>query len=363
MTEDTGPMIITGLFDLTGRLAKLEQSGDPLVFIDAAVPWERFRPLLEQARTPEERKSPAGRKPWDAVVLFKMLVIQSLYNLSDDQTEYQVNDRLSFNRFVGLDMGRFAPDAKTIWLFREQLKNAGVIDKLFERLDASMRECGFDARKGQIVDASIVQTPRQRNPRQENEQIKNGQTPEDWSENKRRQKDTDARWLKRNGQNFYGYKNHISIDVKHKLIRRFHVTDAATHEGQVFAPLLDPNNTSRDVWADSAYRTPENLQALTKNQYREHIQRKGCRHKSLTEREKQGNRTRSKTRSRVEHIFGVQARRAGTLLLYGIGLARARVRIGLRNLAYNLDRYATLMRQKLKHGATPHALAAAAPSG
>jgi IS5 family transposase len=276
--------------------------------------------------------------------MFKALVIQSLFNLSDAATEYLIKDRLTFMRFVGVGIGDRVPDEKTIWLFREQLGHAGLVDQLFERFDAHLRTSGFAARKGQIVDASIVAVPRQRNTRDENVQIKNGDTPEGWSESKKRQKDTDARWVKRGGQNHFGYKNHISIDVKNKFIRLFDVTDAATHEIHIFQSLLDAQNTNRDVYADSAYRSPANLEMLARDNWREKIQRRSGRQHKLTKRERQGNHTRSRIRSRVEHIFGVQKKRAGTLIVRTIGLVRARTKIGLRNLVFNLDRYGGLLR-------------------
>jgi IS5 family transposase len=160
---------------------------------------------------------------------------------------------------------------------------------------------------------------------------------------KRRQKDTDARWIKKLGKNLYSYKNHVNIDVKHKLIRDYCVTDAATHDSQVFDELLDDANTSRDVFADSAYWSKDRLKSLSQKGFRERLQRKGCRHQKLTEREKRGNHTRSKTRCRIEHVFGVQAMMAGELILRTIGAVRARAKIGLRNLAYNMFRYKTLV--------------------
>lgn len=335
-------MMQTGLFDWQTRFEQLAHGGDPLVKLNEVVKWELFCDDLQQIRD-KDRKSDAGRKPFDVVLMFKILILQSLYNLSDDQVEFQVRDRLSFMRFLGLSLGDTVPDAKTIWLFREQLTRAGCIKSLFERFDAFLQEGGFAARKGQIVDASIVPVARQRNSRDENKQIKDGQIPDDWSENKKRQKDTDARWTKKNGKNHYGYKNHIEVDVEHKLIREYEVTPASTHDSQVFENLLDEKNTSCDVWADSAYRSQEKLNALAKRGFREHLQRKGCRHKKLTEREKRGNHTRSKTRSRVEHIFGVQAQRAGRLIVRAIGLMRVTAKIGLRNLAYNIDRFSLLM--------------------
>jgi IS5 family transposase len=330
-----------GLFDHHFRLKKIDRNGDPLRKLNELVPWESFRDTLETIRD-KPRKSNAGRKPFDVILMFKMLVLQSLYNLSDDQLEQQVLDRLSFMRFLGLDLGDAVPDAKTIWLFREQLKEAGLVETIFVQFNAFLQAHGFAAQKGQIVDASIVSAPKQRNSRNENELIKQGDVPDDWSEAKRRQKDVDARWTKKRGVAYYGYKNHISVDVKHKFVRSYAVTDAAVHDSQVFDELLDVSNTSRDVWADSAYRSEEKRRNLEAKGFREHLQRKGYRNRPLTDWEQRGNRTRARIRSRVEHVFGVMAKRAGDGILRTIGLLRASLKIGLRNLAYNLDRYAGL---------------------
>lgn len=336
-------MIQNSLFDLHIRFDRIDNTdGDSLCKLNKVVDWEMFRPSLESVFE-KERKSNAGAKGFDKVMMFKCLIIQSLYNLSDEALEFQILDRLSFNRFLGIGIGEKVPDATTIWRFREELVGAGVVKRLFKKFDSFLRDNGFQARCGQIIDASIVNVPKQRNSRDENKRIKQGEIPEDWSETKKRQKDTDARWTKKSGKNFFGYKNHISIDAKHKLIRGYAVTGAAIHDGQVFEELLDEDNSSRDVWADSAYRAEERLAELKEKGYREHLQRKGCRHRKLTEWEKQGNRTRAKVRARIEHVFGVQTKKAGNLLLSTIGLIRARTKIGLRNLAYNLDRYGTFV--------------------
>lgn len=331
----------SGLFDLEFRLHKIDKNGDPLKRLNQLIDWEAFHPLLKKIRK-KDNKSKAGRKPFDSVLMFKILILQSLYNLSDDATEAHILDRLSFMRFLGLTIGDRVPDSKTIWLFREQLQESGILEKLFTHFDDFLRQHGFEARRGQIVDASIVSVPKQRNTLSENKKIKSGEEIPEWNDPKRRQKDTDARWTKKNGKFYYGYKNHISIDVKHKFVRKFSVTSASVHDSQVFKELLDDQNTSGAVWADSAYRSMKNLVHLGLNCYREYIQRKGSRNKKLTTREKQGNRSRSRIRSRIEHVFGVQAQKAGNLILRTIGIRRAWIKIGLRDLAYNLDRYSIL---------------------
>jgi IS5 family transposase len=337
-----------GFFDIANRYAGLDAKNDPLARIDEVVPWEDFRPRLEAAwrRRRKKRKSPAGRKPWDAVVMFKAIVLCALYNLSDDQVEYQLRDRLSFMRFLGLGLEDKIPDAKTVWLYREQLAQAGVIETLFEDFDGYLEEQGYLAMGGQIIDASIVSVPKQHNSRDENTKIKDGEIPEGWEDKpaKLSQKDTKARWTSKHGKNYYGYKNHINVDRRHKLVRRYQVTDAAVHDSQVVDDILDADNTASDVWADSAYRSAEIEAKLKEKGLNSRIHRKGHRNKPLSERETQGNKTRSKVRARVEHVFGAQSNDMGGVLVRSIGLVRAKARIGLKNLAYNMRRLVQLER-------------------
>ena len=173
-----------GFFDVENRYAALDAKYDPLVKINAVVPWEAFRSRLENVwrKPPDKRKSNAGCKPWDAIVMFKAIVLCALYNLSDDQVEYQMRDRLSFVRFLGLALEDKVPDAKTVWLYREQLSQAGLIEALFEAFDGYLKGQGYQAMGGQIMDASIIAVPIQRNGRDENEQIKRGETPEAWAD-------------------------------------------------------------------------------------------------------------------------------------------------------------------------------------
>ena len=222
-----------GFFDVENRYAALDAKTDPLAKINAVVPWEAFRSRLEKVRRkpPDERKSNAGCKPWDAVVMFKAIILCALYNPSDDQVEYQMRDRLSFVRFLGPALEDKVPDAKTVWLYRERLSQAGLIETLFEDFDGYLKSRGCQAMGGRIIDASIAAVPIQRNGRDENEPIKRGETPDAWDDKpaERRQKDTDARWTKKHGKSHHGYKNHLDIDRRHKLIRRYRVTDAAAH--------------------------------------------------------------------------------------------------------------------------------------
>lgn len=333
-----------GLFDTQTRLSKIDRNGDPLKQLNELIDWEMFRPELSLLREKVD-VSKGGRPPIDPLLKFKMLILQSLYNLSDDSLEQQVLDRLSFMRFLGLTMGDDVPDAKTIWAFRERLKKHGLTEKLFARFGEHLNQSGFDARRGQIVDASIVRVPIRRDSRDNNDKLKRGEAVADWSDNTRAQKDTDAKWTQKNGKQSFGYKNHIAPDVEHKLIRGFAVTPANVHDSNECESILSPN-ADPSVYADSAYMSTERVERMSSpdSPYLPCIHEKGHVKHPLTEEQKRANRARSTIRVRVEHVFGIQLQMAGNLIVRTIGLARAKVKIGLRNLAYNITRLVVLKR-------------------
>ena len=269
-----------------------------------------------------------------------------LKKLSDEQIEYQVRDRLSFTRFLGLGFEDGIPDGTTLWLFREKLAQAGLIDKLFDQFDRQLNAKGYIARGGQMVDASIVPAPKPRNTREENEVLKRGETPPAWEEKpaKNRQKDKDARWTKKHGKSFFGYKNHVNVDRTHKLIRRYAATDAAEHDSRQLDGLLRRGNTSRDVFGDSAYRSAAAEARLKAQGFRSRIHVRAPRGHPLSKAKAAANRAKSRIRARIEHVFGAQETAPGGRVVRTIGIVRARLKIGLQNFVYNIRRLATLAR-------------------
>ena len=340
-----------GFFDTAERTAKLTQMGDPLVGLNERINWEAFRPDLTRVHE-KERKSNAGARPIDVVLMFKLLVLQQLHNLSDDRIEYQIRDRLSFMRFLGLQLEDRVPDAKTVWLFRERLKELKLVEVLFARFHEQLAALGYVARAGQMIDATFIEVPRQRNGREENAKIKAGETPAEWLEESAkpmlRQKDMDARWTKKNEEKHYGYKNHVNADQAHKLVHSYAVTDAAVHDSQVFEALLDQtvdeDGHKRAIYADSAYRSQEKEAKLAADKITSRICEKGARNHPLTEEQKASNKEKSKVRARVEHVFGAQAQMGGHIVRT-IGLVRAQVKIGMMNLVYNMVRLGQLLRR------------------
>jgi IS5 family transposase len=345
-----------GFFDLDERYRALAESGDPLIRLAALIDFEVFRAPLAQALVRSDG-SRGGRPPYDLVLMFKILVLQTLYTLSDDAAEFQIKDRLSFMRFLGLGLHERVPDAKTIWLFREQLTRAGAIQALFATFDAHLRARGYLAMSGQIVDDSIIAAPRQRNTEAEKREVKEGRVPEEWRAKPKKlaQKDRDARWTLKRAKAppadettptkakveiavpVFGYKNHVSIDRAHGFVRRFSVTDAAAYDGGQLASLLDKENTACPVWGDTAYRSRRNERHLVRNGFVSKVHFRRRPGSALSPSQAKANAARAKVRSAVETVFAAQKHGFG-LVIRTIGLARASVKIGLANLTYNMRR-------------------------
>lgn len=335
-----------GLFDYEYQLELINQHKPPLQKLNSVIDWEIFRSSIEDAFAIEP-KGLGGRPPYDRLMMFKILILQRYYNLSDEQTEFQIKDRLSFQQFLGLQIGESVPDEKTIWLFKEQLGEKNLSDQLFELFTKMLISNGIVAKEGSIVDASFVNVPRQRNSREENTTIKEGKIPPSFEDNPamKAQKDCDARWTKKNGERHYGYKNHINADMKTKLITKFSTSSAAPHDSTETENLFDESDNV--AYADSAYRSEKIETYLQSIKCKSHIHEKGYRNKPLETQQDLHNHMKSKIRSRVEHVFGFMTNSMNNgLNLKAIGKKRIDSLIGLLNLTYNLFRYEQLVRLK-----------------
>lgn len=335
--------------DLKKQLNKIYQINGFLPKLKSLIDFEIFRSDLQIVRD-KERLSKAGRPPFDCVLMFKILVLKSLYNLSDEKTEEQIRDRISFRDFLDLSFTDTVPDAKTIWLFAETLKNHELETKLFDRFAEELDRQGFGTKSGLIVDGTFVETPRRHLDKEENEQLKKGEIPETISENPNVQSqiDTDAEWTKKGNETYFGYKNHACVDDAFKFIRFYGVTGASTHDSQPYLDILpeEPEYPDQEAFADSAY-TGEKIDTKLKDRgFVPWICDKGYRNNPLTDDQKETNRIKSSVRCRVEHIFGEQKMRMGNEILRSIGFARARFWIGMRNLVSNMSRLVSLKKPK-----------------
>ncbi|BCI66616.1 IS5 family transposase ISMac22 [Acetobacter aceti] len=350
-----------GFFDVEERLARLSGLGDQLEAFSRTVDFEVFRPDLDKALSYSDGRK-GGRPPFDPVLMFKILVIQTLNTLSDERTEYLINDRLSFMRFLGLGLSDRVPDAKTVWLFRERLTQAGAIEILFNRFDATLRNAGYLPMSGQILDATLVAAPKQRNTNAEKADMREGRIPQDWQDkpSKLSHKDRHARgtlkFTKAKRQDdgnmpatdlaipFFGYKSHISIDRKFRLIRKWKATDAAASDGaRLREGLLDKTNLASTVWADTAYRSKANEDFMEKQGFVSKVHRRKPHLKPMPRHIQRSNAGKSVIRSRVEHVFADQKSQIG-LFVRTVGITRAAMRIGLANIVYNMRRFLFLER-------------------
>ena len=311
-------------FDIADRLERLSGLGDSLVKLNSTVNWADFRETLEDILKTVDNRA-GGRQAFDKLLMFKILILQNLYNLSDDSIEYQINDRLSFQRFLELDIGDKVPDAKTIWLFKERLVKSKREKELFDMYAIYLEKIGLVTKTGSIIDATIFQRPVQKMKITENK-------------NREKQIDRDANFTKKHNKTFHGYKNHVNADVKTKIITNFSVTPASRHDGKEAPNILDSSDTK--VYADAAYRGEFIEAAIVskspKMQF--YIIRNHDGFNKPTEIQETENKIISKIRKRVEHIFGHMEKSMGGKFLRCVGLARSRFAITFKNLAFNMYR-------------------------
>ncbi len=332
-----------GLFAYEEQLEKINAHKPPLNRLNEVIEWEIFRKPIEEVLYIKP-KTPGGRPPYDRLMMFKILILQKYYNLSDEQTEFQINDRLSLMQFLGLQIGDNIPDEKTILFFKEQLKEKELSQTLFDLFTQMLIENNIVAKEGSIVDATFVDVPRQRNNKEENADIKKGAVPlnfgkkdKNGNRSKLSQKDIDARWMTKNGERHYGYKDHVNIDEKTQLITKYSVTSASPHDSTQLENLID--ETDNQLHADSAYRSEAIEEYLEKKECKSYIHEKEYRNRSLTQIQKEFNNIKSKIRDRVEHIFGFITNSINNALyMRSIGKKRIESAIGLLNLTYNLFR-------------------------
>lgn len=310
-----------GFFDQDLRLSKLSQLCDPLEKLAQDVDFELFRNKLEEVLSVDSHGK-GGRPPYDYVLMFKILILQRYYNLSDEQVEYQINDRMSFMCFLDLTIADDIPDSRTVWHFRERLVDLELIEELFALFLTELERLNLVVNEGKIVDASFIEVPKQRNSRNENKQIKEGKIPAGFLENphKSTQKDVDARWTKKDNVSYFGYKNHVKIDAGSKLITNYLVTDASVHDSQVIEELLDEvKDKGENLYADSAYCGQPQEAIMQNKGVVSKICEKGYKNKPLTDEQEASNREKSRARSRVEHIFAFMENSMNEMYLYNVG--------------------------------------------
>lgn len=340
----------TGLFDSFLQELDVAAFNTPLLRVGKLIDWELFRKTLYQAVLPTP-KGPGGRPRFEPLFMFKVLILQRIHGLADDDASFQIADRNSFRAFLGLTAADKVPDGQTIRDFREDLIKAKAFEQLFTTFLEYLRDKhGLAlAKQGVIIDASFAEVPRQRNTREENKQIKEGKVPESFEADPKRKahKDMDARWAEKGDESFYGYKNHVKVDVVDKLILDAVVTSAEVHDSQAVEGLVKPGD--KTLYADSAYTGEPIAVMLEEREVTGEICEKGTRGHPLTEEQKKVNGAKSSIRCRVEHVFAQMVGSMKALYNRCIGFERNEACIQLTNLVYNMMRFEQIVRLKLSH--------------
>ena len=327
------------LFRSASDVARYEGLKPKFMQIKNLVDWEAFRHDLLKALAYKTNPLGQGRRPFDPVLMFRIAILQHFYDLSHDAMEFQLRDRQSFREFVGLHKHATIPDAKTIWLFHNKLSQAKVFQTLFDQVLKQIEDHGFISQGGQMVDATIVESskPTQTHTKEEIDALPGVV---------KRQIDPDATFTKKGDKSYHGYKGHVNADVTHKIVRKIEVTTASTHDSQVLDPLMDGTNTKKVFYGDSAYKSQATDAKLAAQAIANRINRKAQKNKPLNGHDRRFNRTSSRKRSRVEHVFGRVKLWGRKVQIRSHGLKRATLGIGLKFVVYNLNRWRFLLEQK-----------------
>ena len=297
---------------------------DRLDKLNGLVKWYRFEKVLARIRD----EGSAGRPAYASLLMFKALLLQSLYGLSDAELEDALIDRLSFRRFIGLSLEEDVPDHSTLCRFRNRLIEAGVLEKLFGELDKQLDTAGLILRRGTMLDATIIGTTAARPP---------------FGSPDAKPSDPDAGFTRRQGKSgsSYGYKAHVGVDEGTGLIRKV-VTTSANINDTVPADLLICGD-ERAVMADAAYHTHARARDLKAKGIKARLMRRSNKHHpDLPPRLKQLNQLIARRRAAVETTFATLKRRMGLNLIRYRGLAKAAAQVMIAVIAFNMRRWAAI---------------------
>ena len=353
----------TTLFSINEHLADFED--DLLESLDELVDWEGFGEFITE-RLGYGDNPQGGRPPFKPVIMFKLLILQSMSNCSDAKAEKMARYYIPWMLFLGFNFGDVTPDENTIRHFRNRLTETEAMPILQESFEEQLRAHGFFPKAGQIIDGSLVKAPRQRLTKEEREAVKEGKTAQEiWPDepNTAAQKDVDARWVSRSKgkpgsggssgplvvERDFGYKICCNVDLEYKLIWNHAVGPASMHDINFLKDLVIYDNESPDVYGDSAYPSKENKRWLKERGLRGKFIEKKPRGKPMPAATARANSKNSKKRARVEHVFGHIKNRYG-LYIRTIGLDRAETKLSLAALAYNMDRLIFLKRRRCSVG-------------
>jgi len=311
---------------LSDALVKHHEALEELDGIDQLIDW---KPIEQQMLGIHAKKQ--GEAAWPPLLMFKALLLQSWYGLSDPGLEKQLARDLMFRRFINLGLSEGVPDHSTIWRFRNTLTKQGLLDTLLSEVNQQLSAKGLYIKAGEvsIVDATVIEAKQSR-PRKG----KDGENTQD----------SEAGYnvkVAANGKktSTYGYKAHVNVD-EDGFIKAVDYTPGNEHDLHSLKKLL--TYTEEQVYADKAYASAEHDRMLAKRNIGNRILNKAKRNQPLSDRQKQHNRQWSSVRSTVERVFGVLKQHYGIGKARYLGLKRNHARFMLAAMAYNIKRGVTV---------------------
>ena len=318
--------------------------------INSIIDWEKIDKLIK--RHYNKGVSAVGRPSYSGLLLFKITLLQTWYNLSDYEVEDQVNDRISFSKFLGLSLDDNCPDHSVISRFRTEMTKRKVYDKLLKEINKQLVIHGILVKQGILLDASVVDTLRKPKGKTEYEVVidreEDSQEEQSEQEQENRSKlvkkeksgvDKEARWVKKRGRLHYGYKQHTATNEE-GLVLAVITTAANESDTKHVEDVLDKIDTEnyKSIKADKGYKSENNDKVVKEKKLKNHILHKAKKNKKLTQREIEFNKLISKTRYKVERTFGTIKKQFGGAIARYIGLDKMHTQHMMQAIAYNLYR-------------------------
>lgn len=309
---------------LIGHHEALEELDD----VEALIDWSEIERLLKDIHNKSR-----GVLAWPPLMMFKALLLQSWYRLSDPALEKQLARDLLFRRFIQLGLSEGVPDHTTLWRFRNRLEKTGLYERLLEVINQQLSRRGLLIRSGEvsIIDASVIEAKQNRPGKG-----KDGRNTQDEEAGYNVKQGSDGK-----RKTTYGFKAHVNAE-EDGFIKAYELTAGNVHDSKVFEPLL--TDKEEEVYADSAYKSRVHDELLKEKGIRNRVLERAYRNKPLSAEQKRLNRINSSTRSIVERVFGVLKLHYGMAKARYLGIARNKARLGLMCLAYNIKRGVAIAR-------------------
>lgn len=320
---------------LKEKYKKIQGLGDRLELMKQQINWKPFIFIIADAF--DDNDKIGGRPHTNELVIVRCMLLQSWYGLSDPELEFQCNDRISFQNFIGLD--NKVPDFSTIWRTRDRLKERGKDKLIWSELQIQLNKKGYKVKKGVIQDASFIEADLGRKRYQKEKKAKEEGKEIEYSDKQKRHIDRDGSFSVKHGQVYYGYKNHMKVDIDHYLIREYDVSTASLHDGNI--DLVYDGDVA--AYRDKGYFGKQ----LKAKNVEDKTMKRATKAKKLNGGEQLRNKAINRIRCQGERPYSVMKRTFHGDRTNVKTLERVLMRELFKCFAYNLYQLVTLQRKEI----------------